>query len=79
MPLKRNADEAVAAPTVKKVVVLRRTGDDVPFDESRDLVARATEGNTTIRPRAARADGRRGSALSPLHVGDDREAKGDRA
>ena len=37
VPLKRNADDAVArAPTVKKVVVLRRTGDDVPFDESRD-------------------------------------------
>jgi acetyl-CoA synthetase len=37
VPLKRNADEAVAqAPTVKKVVVLRRTGDDVPLDEPRD-------------------------------------------
>jgi acetyl-CoA synthetase len=37
VPLKRNADEAVAqAATVKKVVVLRRTGDDVPFDASRD-------------------------------------------
>jgi len=37
VPLKQNADEAVAqAPTVKRVVVLRRTGDDVPFDTSRD-------------------------------------------
>jgi acetyl-CoA synthetase len=37
VPLKRNADEAVAqAATVKNVVVLRRTGDDVPFDRSRD-------------------------------------------
>jgi acetyl-CoA synthetase len=37
VPLKRNADEAVAqAATVRKVVVLRRTGDDVPFDASRD-------------------------------------------
>jgi acetyl-CoA synthetase len=37
VPLKQNADEAVAqAATVKKVVVLRRTGDDVPFDASRD-------------------------------------------
>jgi acetyl-CoA synthetase len=37
VPLKRNADEAVAqAPSVKRVVVLRRTGDEVPFDESRD-------------------------------------------
>jgi len=38
VPLKRNADEAVAnAPTVKNVVTLRRTGNDVPFDESRDV------------------------------------------
>jgi acetyl-CoA synthetase len=38
VPLKHNADEAVSqSPTVKKVVVLQRTGDEVPFDESRDL------------------------------------------
>jgi len=37
VPLKQNADEAVAqAPTVQKVVVLQRTGDEVPFDGSRD-------------------------------------------
>jgi acetyl-CoA synthetase len=37
VPLKRNADEAVTrAPTVSKVVVLQRTGDEVPFDEARD-------------------------------------------
>ena len=37
VPLKRNADEAVAqAQTVKNVIVLQRTGDEVPFDESRD-------------------------------------------
>ena len=37
VPLKRNADEAVAqAPTVKNVIMLQRTGDEVPFDESRD-------------------------------------------
>jgi acetyl-CoA synthetase len=37
VPLKQNADDAVAqAPTVKKVVVLQRTGDEVPFDASRD-------------------------------------------
>jgi acetyl-CoA synthetase len=38
VPLKRNADDALAeAPTVKRTVVLRRTGNDVPFDESRDV------------------------------------------
>ena len=37
VPLKQNADEAVAqAPMVKRVVVLKRTGDEVPFDKSRD-------------------------------------------
>jgi acetyl-CoA synthetase len=37
VPLKRNADEALAqAPSVKRVVVHRRAGDDVPFDASRD-------------------------------------------
>src|SRR5438132_13791129 len=38
VPLKRNADQAVAqSPSVKRVVVYRRTGDDVPFDHSHDL------------------------------------------
>ena len=37
VPLKRTADEALAAsPTVKNVVVLRRTGNDVPMQEGRD-------------------------------------------
>src|SRR5439155_16528897 len=37
VPLKQNADEAVArSPTVKAVVVLARTGGDVPIDVSRD-------------------------------------------
>src|SRR5438093_4674397 len=38
VPLKRNADEALASsPTVSQVVVLRRTGGKIPFDEGRDL------------------------------------------
>jgi acetyl-CoA synthetase len=37
VPLKRNADDALAqAPGVKHAVVLRRTGNDVPFDDGRD-------------------------------------------
>jgi acetyl-CoA synthetase len=37
VPLKLNADEALAkSPTVKDVVVLQRTGDDVPFAVGRD-------------------------------------------
>jgi acetyl-CoA synthetase len=38
VPLKRNADDAVAqAPGIRNVVVLRRTGDEVGFDGSRDV------------------------------------------
>ena len=39
MPLKRNADEALAdAPGVQqRSVVLRRTGNEVPMQEGRDL------------------------------------------
>ena len=38
VPLKQNADEAVAnSPLVKHVVVYRRTYGDVPFDSSRDV------------------------------------------
>jgi acetyl-CoA synthetase len=38
VPLKRTADEALAdAPSVRSVVVYRRTGGDVPFTEGRDV------------------------------------------
>ncbi len=38
VPLKRNADEALAeSPGVKNVVVVRRTGGDVEIDEERDV------------------------------------------
>src|SRR5919198_873372 len=38
VPLKKNADEALAdSPTVKRAVVLRRTGGDVGFEEGRDV------------------------------------------
>ena len=37
VPLKQSADEAVAqCPTIEHVVVVRRTGEDVPFTEGRD-------------------------------------------
>jgi len=38
VPLKRTADEAVAdSPSVRKTLVLRRTGGDVPMTEGRDV------------------------------------------
>jgi acetyl-CoA synthetase len=37
VPLKRNVDDALAeSPTVKKAIVLRRTGNDVPMESGRD-------------------------------------------
>jgi acetyl-CoA synthetase len=37
VPLKKNADEAIAAaPSIKHVLVLRRTGETVPMQQSRD-------------------------------------------
>jgi acetyl-CoA synthetase len=38
VPLKRNADDAVAeTPSIEKVVVLRRTGNEVPWSGDRDV------------------------------------------
>jgi acetyl-CoA synthetase len=38
VPLKKNADDAVSdTPTIEKVVVLRRTGNEVPWSDDRDL------------------------------------------
>ncbi|HEX8133582.1 MAG TPA: acetate--CoA ligase [Actinomycetes bacterium] len=38
VPLKRNSDDAVAdTPSIEKVVVLRRTGNEVPWSEGRDV------------------------------------------
>jgi len=38
VPLKKNSDEALEdAPSIENVVVVQRTGDDVPFQEGRDL------------------------------------------
>jgi acetyl-CoA synthetase len=38
VPLKQNADQAVAeSPTVQRVVVFRRTHDEVPFDSAHDV------------------------------------------
>ena len=39
VPLKANADEAVAqTPTIEKVIVVQRTSEDVPMQEGRDVV-----------------------------------------
>ena len=79
VPLKRNADEALASLTDRAQVGRppphrRRRADD---RGPRRLVARASRPTTTDVP--VRADGRRGPALPALHERHDREAEGDRA
>jgi len=76
VPLKVTTDEALKqCPGVKNVVVLKRTGRDVPYTEGRDrwwhdLVRGLPQGLP------AGGDGRRRSPLHPLHQRLDRKAKG---
>ena len=76
VPLKANADVAVArTPSIEHVVVVRRVGSEVAMEEGRDLWwDELVAGQPDIRARRA---GRRGHALHPLHLGDDRPAQGD--
>ena len=84
VPLKRNADNALEeCPTVEHVLVVMRrrsgVGDEMfaEMKEGRDhwwhrLKREVPEGVP------ARADGRRGPAVHPLHVGHHRQAEGHR-
>ena len=78
VPLKRTADEALAALADREEGARppphrQRGADD---GGPRRLVARGRDRRHAV---PARADGRRGSALPALHLGHDREAEGDRA
>ena len=82
VPLKRVADDAMAdAPGVRASLVVRRTGNAGADDGGpRPLVSRPRgAGVRRSRDVPVRADGQRGSAVPDVHVGDDREAEGDRA
>ncbi|GIT38441.1 MAG: hypothetical protein Ct9H300mP7_3620 [Verrucomicrobiota bacterium] len=73
-PDESNADKAVeSTPSIEKILVVKRTGSE--FDEEV-----ATCGGTSPRGRRAclprRADGRRGSAVHPLHLRQHRQAEG---
>ena len=79
VPLKANADEALAStPSIEHVVVVRRTEEDVRHDRgARPLVPRP---HGRRRPRLpARADGLRGPALPALHLGHHGQAQGHHA
>ncbi len=76
VPLKANTDEALkSCPNVKTVIVVRRTGGQIGWVDGRDFWY-----HDALRRRLdrlpGRADGRRGSAVHPLHVGLDRKAQG---
>ena len=84
VPLKKNADDAIAqTPTIEHVVVVRRTeqpigGTPAQMKAGRDqwwheLMAKASP------DRAGDGDERRGHSVHALHVGHDGQAEGDRA
>ena len=76
VPLKVNADVAAeSAPAVERVVVLRRTGDPVPWNESRDVWWHDLVEGEPDDVRAG-AHERGGHALPPAHVWLDGEAEG---
>ncbi|EPX83152.1 Acyl-coenzyme A synthetase/AMP-(fatty) acid ligase [Rubellimicrobium thermophilum DSM 16684] len=75
-PLKQNVDAALAQITQDmKVMVVRRTGDPVPWTQGRDIDLLAEmEQQPPLLPLCR--DGGRGSALHPLHLGIHRQAQG---
>jgi acetyl-CoA synthetase len=79
VPLKEVADEALAeTPSIEQVVVLRRTEQDVPMTEGRDVWWHdvVPQQSAECEPEA---DGLGGPPLPPLHVGHHREAEGHHA
>ena len=80
VPLKENADAAVEGTPVDRArggPATHRRGRELRGGPRRVVARRWCR---TSRPSASRgADGRRGHALHPVHVGHDREAEGDRA
>ena len=76
VPLKHNADEALTdTPSIRHVVVLRRTGQPVAMQAGRDQWWHESDGagRGPVRPGS---DGRGGSTLHPLHLRHDGEAEG---
>ena len=76
IPLKANVDEALErCPDVATCVVVRRTENEIGWVEGRDVWYHELVAGAVGRERA-RADGRRGPALHPLHQRQHREAQG---
>ena len=78
-PMKEALDEAIDDLDALEHVIVVNRGGHRPADDRRPrpLLARPRRGGR--RRVRARADGRRGPAVHPLHLGLDREAEGDPA
>ena len=76
VPLKKNVDEALkkVAKGGEKVLVVRRTGNPVPWEPGRDLWLHDELGEGVGRLPAGR-DGGGGPAVHPLHLGLDGKAR----
>ncbi len=76
LPMKEKVDEiAEQLDSLEHIVVLDRCGTNPPMTEGRDVFWQEAVSERR-RDMRARADGRRGPALHPLHVGLDRQAQG---
>ena len=78
IPLKANVDEALTNPetsSIQKVIVCKRTGGDIKWNQHRDIWYEdlMKVAGTVLR---AEGDGRRRSAVHPLHLRFDRQAEG---
>ncbi len=76
--LKKIADEALQrAPSTTTVITVRRTGHDVQMMAGRDFLVSRTDGPAFCRAyHADRGHGRRGHALSALHLRHHRHTQG---
>ncbi|MFO0744745.1 MAG: acetate--CoA ligase [Myxococcota bacterium] len=77
IPLKPIVDDAVREVTTVEHVVVHRRGSrpgDAPFTFESEREHDFYDPGAARHPLPARADGRRGPALHPLHVGHDRQA-----
>ena len=76
IPMKANADKAVeSTPSIEKILVVKRTGAEVAMADNRDVWWHdALEAAEPVC--AVRADGRRGSAVHPLHLRQHRQTEG---
>ena len=75
IPMKAAVDEVLGGlPKIEHVVVVDRCGTDPPMTEGRDVWWHEA-GRAGRRRLPGRADGRRGPALHPLHLGLDRRSR----